>query len=105
MSRQQMEIGRFEISSVFVGDRGFPTFFDEDLGLGYSDKGTLSYASYGFVAAFCDYFIGQSVAPGLSTHMTKAMRALHRMAFSRDCPAPRVIPSPLALTADGRRRS
>ena len=100
-----MELSRFEISSVFVGDISFPTFFDEDFGLGYSDKGTLSFASYGFVAAFCDHLIGQSVAPGLSAHMTKAMRALHRMAFSRDCPAPRVIPSPLALTADERRRS
>jgi hypothetical protein len=105
MSRQQMEISRFEISSVFVGNRSFPTFFDEDFGLGYSDKGTLSCASYSFVATFCDHFIGQSVTPGRSSHMTKAMRALHRMTFSRDCPAPRVIPSPLALTADGRRRS
>ena len=92
-SRQQMELRRFESSSVFVGNMGFPTFFDEDFGLRNSNKGTGSRASYGFVAAFCDHLIGQSVAP-LSLHMTKATRALHRMAFSRDCPAPRVIPSP-----------
>ena len=89
MSRQQMEISRFEISSVFVGNMGFPTFFNEDFGLRYSNKGARSCASYGFVAAFCDHLIGQVLLP-----LHKATRALHRMAFSRDCPAPRVIPSP-----------
>jgi hypothetical protein len=42
--RQQMELSRFEISSEFVSNMGFPTFFDEDLGLRYSDKGTRSCA-------------------------------------------------------------
>ena len=84
-----MELSRLEISSVFVGNMGFPTFFDEDFGLRYSDKGTRSSASYGFVAAFCDHLIGQRVLLR-SLQMTKATRALHRMAFSRDCPAPRV---------------
>ena len=64
-SRQQMELRRFEISSVFVGNMGFPTFFDKDSGLRYSNKGARSCASYGFVAAFCDHLIGQSVAPSL----------------------------------------
>ena len=62
-SRQQMELRRFEIPSVLVGNMGFPTLFDKDFGLRYSDEGTCSRASYGFVAAFCDHLIGQSVAP------------------------------------------
>jgi hypothetical protein len=62
-SRQQMELRGFEISSVFVGNMGFPTFFDKDFGLRYSNKGARSCASYGFAAAFCDHLIGQSVAP------------------------------------------
>jgi len=50
-----MELSRLEISSVFVGNMGFPTFFNEDFGLRYRDKGARSCASYGFVAAFCDH--------------------------------------------------
>ena len=73
-SRQQMELRRFESSSVFVGNMGFPTFFDEDFGLRNSNKGTGSRASYGFVAAFCDHLIGQSVAP-LQMKLLKALQA------------------------------
>jgi hypothetical protein len=61
-SRQQMKLSRLEISSVFVGNMGFPTFFDEDFGFRYSNKGTRSCASYDFVAAFCDHLIRQSAA-------------------------------------------
>ena len=85
MSRQQMEISRFEISSVFVGNMGFPTFFDEEFGLRYSNKGTRSCASYGLVASFCDHLIGQSVTP-LALHMTKATRALRRLALAGTVP-------------------
>ena len=73
-SRQQMELRRFESYSVFVGNMGFPTFFDEDFGLRNSNKGTGSRASYGFVAAFCDHLIGQSVAP-LQMKLLKALQA------------------------------
>jgi len=69
-----MELSRLEISSVFVGNMCFPTFFYEDSGLSYSDKRTLSFASYGFVAAFCDHLIGQSVAP-LQMKLLKALQA------------------------------
>ena len=63
-----MELSRFEISSMFVGNMGFPTFFDEDFGLRYSDKGARSCASYGFVAAFCDHLIGLRVLLPLSAN-------------------------------------
>jgi hypothetical protein len=69
-----MELRRFEISSVFVGNMGFPAFFDKDFGFRYSNKGARSCASYGFVAAFCDHLIGQSVAP-LQMKLLKALQA------------------------------
>jgi hypothetical protein len=70
-----MELSRFEISSVFVGNMGFPTFFDKDFGLRYSDEGTYSRASYGFVAAFCDHLIGQVLLRSLTAYAKLTIRS------------------------------
>jgi hypothetical protein len=58
-----MEISGLEYSAGFVSDVDFPAFFDKNSRLRYSDKGTCSCASYGFVVAFCDHLKGQSVTP------------------------------------------
>ena len=56
---QQMEFIRLEVVSVFIGDTGFPTLFDEDSRLRYSNEGAQSLAPDGLIAAFCDHLICQ----------------------------------------------